>query len=125
MYLVHSSLMQMFIQLKEHLKLCPLSSHTGNYWIRVRAIGQCALDSNQIESFAVLTYYTGSEINDTELAFTTAMQPAYEDNFPPGIVCAHNLSLYLLFNVFNRTGGGLKRHNSDEIVFSAFQRKKL
>ncbi|XP_063697643.1 uncharacterized protein LOC134828593 [Culicoides brevitarsis] len=77
----------------------------GNYWIRVRAIGQCALDSNQIESFAVLTYYTGSEINDTELAFTTAMQPAYEDNFPPGIV-------------INNPNGTCQEANADSICLT-------
>uniref|UniRef100_A0A336LRE1 CSON012189 protein n=1 Tax=Culicoides sonorensis TaxID=179676 RepID=A0A336LRE1_CULSO len=58
----------------------------GNYWLRVRAIGQCAMNGNQIESFAILSYYTGSEINDTELAFTSKSPPSYEDSFPLGIV---------------------------------------
>lgn len=60
------------------------SVQTGNYWVRVRAIGFC--DIQRKEEYAVLSYSSPADVSDQELAFPTVEPPGWDEPYPVGVV---------------------------------------
>lgn len=57
---------------------------SGNYWIRLRAIGPCNIE--RVEAFGILSYYDEDAVSNLELSYPQIPFPLYDNPFPPGIV---------------------------------------